>query len=184
MRIVLLIGLTLIPQLVLAAEPIGRLFFTVEQRVQLDNLRAQRIVASQVRDEPVPELIKFNGVVRRSDGKADVWINGQLMSESELKTKQSITGTIGRNGQVVLQSPQGETRMQLKVGQRAELLSGRVEESYAVVQQQPSVTQKPKPKPTAKAAAAPAAQSDAARKTPPEADSLPVRERPNDANAK
>lgn len=118
-------------QLAFGAEPVGRLFFTTDQRAQLNTLRAQRIVASQVKDEPIPELVKFSGLVRRNDGKSTVWVNGQLLSEAELRNKQSVTGTVGRNGDIFLKSPEGNTQTRLKVGQQVELLSGRVEESFS-----------------------------------------------------
>ncbi len=116
-----------------AADPIGRIFYTPEQRVQLDSLRTKRVVASQVRNEPVPEFVTYNGIVRRSDGQATVWVNGEQLSEAGLRNKQSIIGRIGRNGQIMLQTPQatGAAQVQLKVGQSAELLSGRVDELYA-----------------------------------------------------
>jgi len=133
MRVFLTMALLAALQLAQAAEPIGRIFYTPEQRAQLDNLRARRAVASQVRNEPIPEIVTFNGIVRRSDGLATVWVNGEQLTEAGLRDKQSIIGRIGRNGQILLQTPQatGAAQVQLKVGQSAELLSGRVDELYA-----------------------------------------------------
>jgi len=108
--------------------PVGRIFFTPEQRAQLDTLRTQKAVALQVRDEPVPENVTYNGIVRRSDGKASVWINSELLSEADLRNKQSIVGHIGRDGRVTLQATQAA--VQLKVGQSATLFSGKVDESF------------------------------------------------------
>lgn len=112
-----------------AAEPVGRVFFTPEQRTQLDNLRRQKVVASQTRDEPAPETVTYRGIVRRSDGKAIVWINNEALSETDLRNKQSIVGSIGRDGRITLQASQAE--VQLKVGQSATLFSGKIEESFA-----------------------------------------------------
>jgi hypothetical protein len=131
-------------QLTQAAEPIGRIFYTPEQRAQLDALRSQKAVALQVRDEPVPEIVTYKGIVRRSDGKATVWVNNEALSEAELRDKQSIVGRVDRNGQILLQTPQAASRqLQLKVGQSAELLSGRIDEPYAVQRTAPVVEPKP-----------------------------------------
>lgn len=122
-----------------AADPaVGRIFFTPEQRTQLDMLRTQKALASQKSDEPVPETVTYSGIVRRSDGKATVWINNEALSEADLRNKQSIVGSIGRDGQVTLQAPQ--TAVQLKVGQSATLFSGKVDESFT---QRPALKGKP-----------------------------------------
>lgn len=161
MKTVVATAVLLMAQLAHAAEPMGRIFFTPEERARLDALRSQRAVAVQTRDEPVPEIVKFNGIVRRADGRATVWINNQPLSEAELRNKQAIVGRVSRSGQVTLQSPQGAMQMQLKVGQSAELLSGRVEESYATApaNRESSVTAKPEPALGAPAASAPSTQS-------------------------
>lgn len=134
-----IMALGLATQWVQAADPsVGRIFFTPEQRTQLDSLRKQKAVASQKRDEPIPETVTYSGIVRRSDGKATVWINDEALSEADLRNKKSIIGRIGRDGQITLQAPQ--TAVELKVGQSATLFSGKVDESY---------TQRPVPKPAA-----------------------------------
>lgn len=135
-----------------AAELAGRLFYTPEQRAQLDQLRTQKAVASQVRDEPVPETVTYNGIIRRSDGKTTIWMNNQPMSAAELRSGQAVTGTVNRDGRIVLQNPQAGLggRVELKVGQSATLLSGKVDESFS--QQRPPAPQKSKPAPDAKAA--------------------------------
>lgn len=106
----------------------GRIFFTPEQRTQLDMLRKQKAIAAKTSDEPVPETVTFNGIVRRNDGKTTVWLNNEALSESDLQNKQSIVGSIGRDGRVTLQAPQ--SAVELKVGQSATLFSGKVDESF------------------------------------------------------
>ncbi|MDH4150676.1 MAG: hypothetical protein OEV67_09190 [Betaproteobacteria bacterium] len=161
--LILAIAQTAIAQKPPAADFSGRLFFTPEQRAQLDVLRTQRVVATKVREEPVPEFVTYSGIVRRSDGKATVWVNGELLTEAELRNKQSIVGSVGRDGRVRLQTPQatGTTQVQLKVGQSAELLSGRIDESYTVapVGREPAVPTKTAPAQGGSAASAPSAQS-------------------------
>jgi hypothetical protein len=135
-----------------AAELAGRLFYTPEQRAQLDQLRTQKAVASQVRDEPVPETVTYNGIIRRSDGKTTIWMNNQPMSAAELRSGQAVTGTVSRDGRIVLQNPQAGVGggVELKVGQSATLLSGKVDESFS--QQRPPASEKSKPTAEAKTA--------------------------------
>jgi len=61
----------------LAADP-GRLFYTPEQRAQLEAARVRNV--TQVRqgaaDGP-PSAVRFDGMVIRSDGKGTRWVNGQ-----------------------------------------------------------------------------------------------------------
>lgn len=152
----LLLGLLLAAMPVAqGAELAGRLFYTPEQRAQLDQLRAQKAVASQVRDEPVPETVTYNGIIRRSDGKTTIWMNNQPMSAAELRSGQAVAGTVSRDGRIVLQNPQAGNgaKLELKVGQSATLLSGKVDESFA--QQRPPAQEKTKPATEARAADAP-----------------------------
>lgn len=155
-QLLTVITLGLAAQCVQAAEPVGRIFFTPEQRTQLDALRTKKTVASQVRDEPIPETITYNGIVRSSDGKTTVWINDEALSESSLLNKQSMVGSIGRDGRITLQAPQ--TAVQLKVGQSATLFSGKVDESFA--QRPLPVQPKPetKPRPAAEPGVTPPAE--------------------------
>ncbi len=161
MRLSAILLLALAAQSAQAADAgIGRIFYTPEQRTQLDSLRVQKAVAIQVREEPVPEVITYQGIVRRSDGKATVWVNNEALTDADLRLKQSLVGRIGRDGQVILQTPQaaGSAQVQLKVGQSATLQSGRIEESFTTPKA--AITgKKPEPAPQSpvagKAAAAP-----------------------------
>jgi len=115
-----------------AADLAGRLFFTPDQRAQLDQLRKQKAIASQVRDEPLPETVTYNGIIRRSDGKTTIWMNNQQLSDTELRSGQTVIGSVSRDGRIVLQNPQAGSgaELELKVGQSATLLSGKVDESF------------------------------------------------------
>lgn len=126
-------ALLLLPLAAGAAEPLGRLFFTPEQRVQLDSLRAKKVVAVQTKEEPPPEFVSYAGLVRRNDGRTTVWVNSKAMTEKEIREASSLVGRIERDGQITVQPAQGSTApaLKLKVGQSAELLSGRVAERFA-----------------------------------------------------
>ena len=147
-----------------AADTIGRIFFTPAQRAQLDLARTQKIVATQTKDEPIPEFVTYNGIVRHGDGKATVWVNNKAMSDAELSAAQPLTGRIDRSGQILLQAPQGAGALQLKVGQSAELLSGRVGEAYAMPRATPvaKTAQQAKPETANKTAAPPQTRQPAA----------------------
>lgn len=150
MRSALVLFALLTPLTVYGADTLGRLFFTPDQHSQLDTLRTKRVVASQTKEEPPPEVVTFNGIVRRSDGKTTVWVNNQALSEADLRDKPAIAGRVSRDGKILLQATQpGTARTQLKVGQSAELLSGQVAESYSASS---ATTRAPKPEPATKAA--------------------------------
>lgn len=137
MRAVLALLLLLSPLMSLAASaaepaPLGRLFFTPEQRVQLDGLRAKKVVATQTKEEPPPENVTYSGIVRRGDGKTTVWVNSKALSERDIRDSASLVGRIERDGRILVQPAQGTAAsLRLKVGQSAELLSGKVEEKFA-----------------------------------------------------
>ena len=157
MRLLLVVVLMSLLPVARAADAIGRIFFTPAQRAQLDLARTQKIVATQTKDEPIPEFVTYSGIVRHSDGKATVWVNNKVMSDAELNSAQPLAGRIDRSGRILLQAPQGAGSLQLKVGQSAELLSGRVGEAYAMPRATPAAKAVPQAKPeTANKTAAPA----------------------------
>ena len=118
-----------------AAEPIGRLFYTPDQRGQLDAARAKRARTGtdKAEDAPpppsTPEVVTYGGIVRRSDGKTTVWLNNRAVTERESAGARMV-GRVRSDGTVVLQSAQTGRNVPLRVGQRADLLSGRVDEGY------------------------------------------------------
>ncbi|MFN9490929.1 MAG: hypothetical protein ACK59Y_14275 [Betaproteobacteria bacterium] len=121
------------PPVVPATPGLGRLFFTPEQRDQLDLLRLKKVAATHSRDEAPPEVVSYEGIVRRSDGGVTVWVNNKALTEPELRQAQSIAGRVERDGRLILRPAQGapQNALRLKVGQRAEMSSGKVEERPA-----------------------------------------------------
>lgn len=61
------------PQPQPADTQLGRLFYTPQQRAELDRKRATNVVETQV---VVERLVTVNGRVSRSSGKTTTWING------------------------------------------------------------------------------------------------------------
>jgi hypothetical protein len=59
------------------ADDLGRLFFTPQERQDLDRRRAAGAAAEQRADEsPAQSLVTLNGQVTRSGGKTTTWVNG------------------------------------------------------------------------------------------------------------
>lgn len=117
------------------ADSLGRFFFTPGERAQLDQARQnkqrmpQATTAEPVAAPAPPEVITYSGIVRRSDGKSILWLNNRPQEEREALLALPVSGRLGADGAVTLQVPQTGSTVQLKVGQRAELQSGRVAES-------------------------------------------------------
>ncbi len=164
-----------------AAEPLGRLFFTPAERTLLDAARSKKTrVNLETETEPTtvdkpppppaPEQMTYGGLVRRSDGKTTVWLNNRPLNEKDVRSGTTIVGSVRPDGSVTLQSPQSGRRVELKVGQSAELLTGSVEEGYArrgLTGPKPEA--KAEPKPAAKPGAEAGAPSPAAAEREKEA---------------
>lgn len=139
-----------------AAADLGRLFFTPAQRVTLDNARKQNIrieigndgsePQQQQAAAPVPQNMSVNGLVRRSDGKSTVWVNDRPVGDTGAGGIKVVPGKTGDRVKITV--PDGSRTVDLRVGQTAEILSGRIEEGYAR-----QATPPPEPTPAAKPAA-------------------------------
>lgn len=86
---------------VAAQPPLGRLFFTPEQRQTLDQQRQFNIQEKQV--IPQDETLTINGVVTRSSGKRTVWINGAAQNELDTQTGASVVSDRTAPGKVIIQ---------------------------------------------------------------------------------
>ena len=87
------------------AEELGRLFFTPEQRAQLDYSHARESLSDNN-----DGALTLNGIVQKHGGKRTAWINGvpQQAGSSDEKTPESLSVPVpGQNKSV-----------KLKVGQR------------------------------------------------------------------
>jgi|SRR6267142_5793012 len=102
-----------------AAENLGRLFFTPQQRQDLDRRRQANIQESAV---TVNNSLTVNGQVSRSHGKTTVWING-VPQES---TRRPLDPA-----RVSLPSGQGDTAessVNVKIGQTLDKVRGKVKD--------------------------------------------------------
>jgi hypothetical protein len=115
---------------------LGRLFFTPAERNALEEARrkniraeAQAVEAASKPKPPPVRSVAVTGVVRRSDGETTVWVNGKPVdgaTEDGLKVRV----TAGGQAAVIVHQPERGRTVRLKVGQRADIDSGRIQESY------------------------------------------------------
>jgi len=97
-----------------ADENLGRLFFTPQQRQDLDRRRQANIQDSAVGAE---SLITVNGQVSRSSGRSTTWING-VPQESASKPRDP--------AKVTLPGGEGEAPVSLKIGQTLDKVRGEI----------------------------------------------------------
>lgn len=114
-RIALTLAATAIAPMA-ASDELGRLFFTPEQRQQLDQRRANPIderpaVAAQSEES----LVTVNGRVTRSSGKTTTWLNGVPQYDSR---------PAGAADRIRLGA--GASRPSVKVGQTLDRTSGAI----------------------------------------------------------
>ncbi len=133
------IALALAMSAAAADSSLGRLFFTPSQRALLDVARGQRTrvtVATEATEtavevsEPAPQTITYGGMVRRSDGRTTVWLNDRPLDDPKKADGPTIIRQVRPDGAVTLEVPQSSRRVDLKVGQSVEVLSGSVAEGY------------------------------------------------------
>ncbi len=103
-RFVFLLVLGTLP--VAQADELGRLFFSQDERRQLDQHHA--LGAPGKDGESAQPFIVVNGVIQRSNGSRTAWINGRAQRNSPGKNPNTVTVTI----------PGKSESIEVKVGQR------------------------------------------------------------------
>jgi hypothetical protein len=99
-----------------AVDNLGRLFFTPQQRQDLDRRRQANIQESSV---TANSFVTVNGQVSRSNGKSTVWINGVPQETSRKPADPS---------RVTVQEGEGERSINLKIGQTLDRARGQVKD--------------------------------------------------------
>jgi hypothetical protein len=113
------------------AESIGRLFFTPEQRLLLDNARRQKVKVEEQTVEPAPEIVSLNGMVKRDDGHTTVWLNNRAVSDRKTTGGVTIHPQGSASDPVLFTIPQAERVVTLRVGQNLDVTTGQVVEPYS-----------------------------------------------------
>jgi len=109
-----------------AAQELGRLFFTPEQRTALDARRAARLPDKPAATAESPTT-RVDGYVKRSSGKSTVWVDGEALPDG-LQTEglrvqrgsdpTRVTVTVGEDGR----------RIVLRIGETLDRATGTVKD--------------------------------------------------------
>jgi len=99
-----------------AGAEFGRLFFTSQQRQDLDRRRQANIQETAVTAD---SFVTVNGQVSRSNGKNTVWING---------VPQENTRKPADPARVTVPGGEGESSINLKVGETYDRVRGEVKD--------------------------------------------------------
>ncbi len=123
------------PTYVIAADQLGRLFTSSQDRARLNLIREEEIVVEEETEQPIeveeflePEIeeqeevvkdtITIKGLVQRSDGKNSAWINDSNTFEGDLETLYiDVKQEAINNDKVKVTMPDNATEIDLKVGQ-------------------------------------------------------------------
>jgi hypothetical protein len=108
------------------SESIGRLFFTPTERNALEAGKSVRKSAPVARG---PQSVQVNGVVTRSDSQRTVWVNGKAYHDGSPEGIQ-VTTNPGAPASTSIRIPGRTAAARVKVGQRLDLNSGRIQEDF------------------------------------------------------
>jgi hypothetical protein len=111
-RALFLLAMLIPPSLHAQQPPLGRLFFSAEQRAALDARRR-----AGVPDENLPLVAspttRLDGYVKRSGGKSTVWVNGQPIPEAAPDAPRIGAG----DARVTVPAGESRARVGLKPGE-------------------------------------------------------------------
>ncbi len=124
-----------------AADPLGRLFTTPEERAQLQQLRTAPPVVAKPAPPPAPVAVQtppevppvtVNGVVVRSRGESTAWVNGKNTYDGDLSADHVTVDTQDlRGARITVQTPDHLPDVGLKPGQTYHPETGRITDLYA-----------------------------------------------------
>jgi hypothetical protein len=107
-----------------AAQELGRLFFTPEQRAALDQRRAARLPdkPAVVQESPTTRV---DGFVARSSGRSTVWVDGEPLAEGT--QPEGLRVLRGRDPtRVTVTFGEQERRVELRVGETVDRSTGEI----------------------------------------------------------
>jgi hypothetical protein len=96
------------------AQELGRLFFTPQQRGELDARRKARVPDKPAAAVVASPTTRVDGYVKRSGGPSTVWINGETLTENAPEAPRIDTS----------QTPSGSVSITVGEGTRARLRPG------------------------------------------------------------
>ena len=106
-----------------AAQELGRLFFTPEQRGALDARRKARLPDAPVAAAP-SRSTRIDGYVMRSGSKSTIWVNGEALPEGS--RSDEVRAFLRRDdpGRVSLSVGDSGQRANVKIGETLDMGSG------------------------------------------------------------
>lgn len=140
MALIVYVCLLLYPSC-LVAEPLGRLFFTEEERVILERMRwaspdeislmqEKQVVLSEKPAQPEkPAFITLSGVMTRSNGRQTVWLNGVSYDRSQLPENVRVREPFTA-GQIELRVEEKRKTHSLRPGQTLDIENGLIREAH------------------------------------------------------
>ena len=115
------------------AEPLGRLFFTPQERAALDFVRSERDRIAHMAGAPdatKSSRLSYTGVVQASDGASTVWLNHRPVDGRQAFGPTGRVVQLHADGALTVRLPRRSQAVTLKVGQALEPHSGQVVEDY------------------------------------------------------
>jgi hypothetical protein len=107
-----------------AAQELGRLFFTPEQRGALDARRKARVPDKPAAQAVVSPTTRLDGYVKRSGGPSTVFVNGEAVLEGSAEAP--VLDPERRGGRVSIPVGEGGARRELRPGEVLDRSTGEV----------------------------------------------------------
>lgn len=108
-----------------AAQELGRLFFTPEQRQALDARRKARVPDKPAATAVAAPTLRLDGYVKRAAGRSTVWVNGESLGEGGQPDAPRI-GAGGTDSRVSVSVGESASRIDLKPGEVLDRGNGEV----------------------------------------------------------
>jgi len=128
------------------ASDLGRLFTTPAERQALDKLRRENRPQNNAVDRnPTEKKLKtmvYNGIVTRSNGNKQIWINGKVVKGRKGPEGIRVYKGSGRSHRVTVSVP-GKKKVVIKPGQQWHLESGKVSDFHSTPSKNAMDTAKP-----------------------------------------
>ena len=105
------------------AQELGRLFFTPQQRADLDARRKARVPDKPAAAAVASPVTRLDGYVKRSGGPSTVWINGESVTEGSPDAPRIDRGP---SGSVSIGVGEGSGRVRIKPGESLDRGNGEV----------------------------------------------------------